>query len=128
LAERGGWFGRFRQGLARTHEALSARLDGLLGRELDPAVFDELEETLLQADLGVRTTDAAIARLREQSTPYHLAHGLLDHAAHLLRMDQDDAAAAALGEAAGIAERLRCRPLLDRAETIQSAQPRTAAS
>jgi len=67
LAERGGWFGRFRQGMARTREALSARLDGLLGRELDPAVFDELEETLLQADLGVRTTDAAIARLREQA-------------------------------------------------------------
>jgi len=71
---------------------------------------------------------AAISRLREKSTPYHLAHGLLDHAAHLLRMDQDEAAAAALGEAAGIAERLRCRPLLDRAETIQSARPRTAAS
>jgi len=53
--------------MARTREALSARLDGLLGRELDPAVFDELEETLLQADLGVRTTDAAIARLREQA-------------------------------------------------------------
>lgn len=58
--------------------------------------------------------------LREQSTPYHLAHGLLDHAAHLLRMDQD--------AAVGIAERLRCLPLLDRAETIQPARPRTAAS
>jgi len=67
LAERGGWLGRFRQGLARTREALSARLDGLLGRELDPSVFDELEEVLLQADLGVPTTDAAIARLREQA-------------------------------------------------------------
>jgi len=39
----------------------------LLGRELDPSVFDELEEALLQADLGVPTTDAAIARLREQA-------------------------------------------------------------
>jgi hypothetical protein len=71
---------------------------------------------------------AAISSLREQSTPYHLAHGLLDHAAHLLRMDQDEAAAAAIGEAVGIADRLRCRPLLDRAETIQSARLRTAAT
>jgi len=65
LAKAGGWFGKFRQGLARTREALSARLDDLLGRELDPAYYDELEEILLQADLGVGTTDAVIARLRE---------------------------------------------------------------
>ena len=71
---------------------------------------------------------AAIAGLRQHSTPYHLAHGLLDHAAHLLRTGDDGAAAAATGEAAGIAERLGCQPLLDRAETIQPARPRTAAS
>jgi|SRR5580704_7132752 hypothetical protein len=71
---------------------------------------------------------AAISSLREQSTPYHLAHGLLDHAAHLLRTDEDEAAAAAISEAADIGERLRCRPLLDRADTFQPARPRTAAS
>jgi len=71
---------------------------------------------------------AAISSLREQSTPYHLAHGLLDHAAQLLRTDEDEAAAAAIDEAAGIGERLRCRPLLDRADTIQPARSRTAAS
>jgi hypothetical protein len=43
-------------------------------------------------------------------------------------MDEDKAAAAAIGEAAGIAERLRCQPLLDRADTIQPATPRTAVS
>jgi class 3 adenylate cyclase/tetratricopeptide (TPR) repeat protein len=71
---------------------------------------------------------AAIAGLREHSTPYHLAHGLLDHAAYLLRVGEDEAAAAATGEAAGIAERLGCQPLGDRVETIQPARPRTAAS
>jgi len=70
---------------------------------------------------------ATITSLREQSTPYHLAHGLLDHAARLLRTDEDEALAA-IGEAVGIGERLHCRPLLDRAETIQSAQLRTTAS
>ena len=71
---------------------------------------------------------AAISSLREQSTPYHLAHGLLDHAAHLRRTDEDEAAAAAIGEAVSIGERLHCGPLLDRAETIQSARLRTTAS
>jgi len=67
LASSGGWFVRFREGLSRTRHALSTRLDGLLGRELDPAFYDEVEETLIQADLGVRTTDAVVARLKELS-------------------------------------------------------------
>ena len=71
---------------------------------------------------------AAISGLRELSTPYHLAHGLLDHAAHLSYLGDDQAAAAAASEAAGIAARLGCQPLLDRAETIQPARPRTEAS
>ena len=71
---------------------------------------------------------SAIGRLRELSTPYHLAHGLLDHAAHLAALGDDQAAAAAIGEAVGIAARLGCQPLADRADTIQSARPRAAAS
>jgi adenylate/guanylate cyclase family protein len=71
---------------------------------------------------------AAITSLREQSTPYHLAHGLLDHAVYLQGTDEDEAAAAAIDEAAGVGERLRCQPLLDRVETIQPARSRTAAS
>jgi hypothetical protein len=46
---------------------------------------------------------AAVAGLRQHSTPYHLAHGLLDHAQHLSRLGDGQAAAAAIGEAAGIA-------------------------
>ncbi len=65
---------------------------------------------------------AAIQRLREQSTPYHLAHGLLDHAEYLRSAgdapDIDGAAAAAIEEARAIAGRLRCQPLLDRADVL----------
>ena len=71
---------------------------------------------------------AAIAGLRQHSTPYHLAHGLLDHAGYLTRLDDAEAAAAAIGEAADIARRLGCQPLLDRADTAQPAGPRTVAS
>jgi class 3 adenylate cyclase/predicted ATPase len=58
---------------------------------------------------------AAIAGLRERSTPYHLAHGLLDHAQYLLGYGDADAAALAVQEARDIADRLRCQPLFDRA-------------
>jgi hypothetical protein len=65
----------------------------------------------------------AIRRAAPALHPYHLAHGLLDHAAHLLRTGDDEAAAAAIGEARGIAQRLRCQPLLDRAEHLTPARP-----
>jgi class 3 adenylate cyclase/predicted ATPase len=84
---------------------------------------------LTAADAGPDTGAAfaaAIAGLRQHSTPYHLAHGLLDHAARLLRADDDEAAQAAIGEARVIAQRLRCQPLLDRAELIHPAEPRPA--
>ena len=71
---------------------------------------------------------AAVAGLRQHSTPYHLAHGLLDHAAHRAARGDTEAATAATGEARSIAQRLGCQPLMDRAETIQLARPRTAAS
>jgi len=71
---------------------------------------------------------AAISALRQHSTPYHLAHGLLDHAEHLSLRGDDQAAAAATSEAAEIAQRLGCQPLLDRAETTQSSRPHVAAS
>jgi hypothetical protein len=64
---------------------------------------------------------SAISSLREHSTPYHLAHGLLDHARHLLDQPDADAAAAATGEAGDIARRLRCQPLLDRAAAMARA-------
>ncbi len=63
----GGWLGRFREGLARTRQALGTRLDELFGRPLDETFYEDLEETLLAADLGAGTTEAVIARLRERA-------------------------------------------------------------
>jgi class 3 adenylate cyclase/predicted ATPase len=61
---------------------------------------------------------AAITGLRDRSTPYHLAHGLLDHAGYLIRHGDADAASPAIEEARGIGRRLRCQPLLDRADVL----------
>ncbi len=60
----------------------------------------------------------AVAELRQHSTPYHLAHGLLDHAAWLTAQGDGQAADAAVTEAAAIAARLGCQPLLDRAASL----------
>ncbi len=67
---------------------------------------------------------AAISSLREQSTPYHLAHGLLDQAGYLAAHGDAEAAAGAIDEARAIGRRLRCQPLLDRADAVQDAEAR----
>ena len=70
---------------------------------------------------------AAVGGLRELSTPYHLAHGLLDYAGYLTRLGDDGAAAAATREARDIADNLRCQPLLDRADASERARSRLPA-
>jgi hypothetical protein len=69
---------------------------------------------------------AAITSLRELSTPYHLAHGLLDYVQYLVRTGDAEAAAPAVEEAGGIAGRLRCQPLLDRAVDLTPARTTSA--
>ncbi len=66
---------------------------------------------------------AAIRGLRERGTPYHLAHGLLDHADYLGEAGDTEAAAQAVDEAHGIAERLGCQPMLDRIDSMASTPP-----
>ncbi len=62
----GGWFGRLKQGLARTRQQLGTRLSGLFGagRKLDEAFYEELESVLLTSDLGVAATQALLDGLR----------------------------------------------------------------
>jgi hypothetical protein len=73
-----------------------------------------------QADADTGAAFAAvITGLRQHSTPYHLAHGLIDHAQYLVGVGDNQAAAA--DEAHDLAQRMRGQPLLDRAETAQPA-------
>ncbi|MGE5552365.1 MAG: signal recognition particle-docking protein FtsY [Betaproteobacteria bacterium] len=73
--EGGGILARLRQGLARTREGLRTRLGELIShsRSLDQEFFDELEAILLQADVGVATTEKILARLRERIKADRLA-------------------------------------------------------
>ena len=59
---------RFRDRLGRSRAALSRGLAGLLARGTgDDAAWDELEEALLAADVGVATTGELIERLRARA-------------------------------------------------------------
>jgi len=57
------------QGLARTRNAIFSRIAAVLGAsEVTPAVWDELEELLIQADVGVETTLELMERLRRRAS------------------------------------------------------------
>jgi hypothetical protein len=108
---------------------LLALLDDYQPRHLAPML--RAERDLAGARLAAADGDpdaaaafaAAISSLRAQSTPYHLAHGLLDYAWYLTRLPDAEATARAVGEARDIADRLRCQPLLDRAADLTPAAP-----
>jgi hypothetical protein len=114
-----------------TTDELLAMLDALQPGRLPPMLRAErdLARARLARDDGTELA-AAITAQRELSTPYHLAHGLLDYAAVLSRRGEAEAAAAAAAEATAIAVQLRCQPLLDRAAAtaVADARPRTRAT
>lgn len=64
--EKPGLFGRFRRAVAKSREALTDQLEEILEgrREIDPELLEDLEMTLISADLGVRTTDEILEEVR----------------------------------------------------------------
>jgi fused signal recognition particle receptor len=62
-----GIFARMAERLVKTREKLSGAIDVIaVGRKIDDQVLDELEEALVTADLGVKTSLALIADIRGQ--------------------------------------------------------------
>jgi fused signal recognition particle receptor len=55
----------FQAALARSREAFRAGLDRVFGKPLDPRSLDELEETLLRSDVGVKTTEQLLDAVRK---------------------------------------------------------------
>jgi fused signal recognition particle receptor len=61
------WLGRLRQGLEKTRRGFVTQLLDNLGDDpLTPEVLDDLETTLLRADVGVRATDQVLDALRQR--------------------------------------------------------------
>ncbi|MCS6232425.1 signal recognition particle-docking protein FtsY [Shewanella baltica] len=64
-----GLFARLKRGLMRTSENIGSGFIGLFrGKKIDDDLFEELEEQLLIADVGVETTTRLIKNLTEQAS------------------------------------------------------------
>ncbi len=62
-----GFFDKLKAGLFKTKDALVGKIDGLFKkfRKVDEDLFDELEELLISADIGVNTVMDILDELRE---------------------------------------------------------------
>ena len=69
-----GFFDKIKEGLAKTRNALSATLGSVFSgfSEIDDDFYDELEESLILADLGMDTVLKAVDRLRKAVREQHL--------------------------------------------------------
>ena len=69
-----GFFDKIKKGLAKTKQALGSTLGGIFTgfSNIDDDFYDELEEALILADLGVETACKAVERLRKAVKEQHL--------------------------------------------------------
>lgn len=69
-----GFFERLKNGLSKTREVLFTPLDRVFGAftRIDEDLFDELEEVLIMADVGVVQTQRILDQLRERVKKEHL--------------------------------------------------------
>ena len=63
----GSWFSRLKEGLSKTRNDIVGQISGLLrvGRTIDEELMEEIEEILIQADVGVNTTLELMDNVRE---------------------------------------------------------------
>jgi len=67
--QRPSFLDRMKEAVARTRENLTERIEDVvsLGKEIDRATLDDLEGTLIGADLGTATTHEVLQKLREKA-------------------------------------------------------------
>ncbi len=91
--EGGGFFERLKAGLAKTSKSLLGSIDGIvMGKKvIDQALFDELEEVLIMADVGPAFTHELIDKMKEKVSrreldkPEHLRRALSESMAEILQ-------------------------------------------
>src|ERR1700683_4029973 len=75
--EKKSLFDRMRQAVSRTRDSLGERIDGVLaiGRSVDEAALEELEMSLIAADIGVTTAAEIANNLRERAKRQQIRDG-----------------------------------------------------
>ena len=70
-----GRFRRLRENLRKTRQALTSELQATLFEELDEHTWERLEEALIYADVGAKTTAEVVAALEQEATSGTLSGG-----------------------------------------------------
>ncbi len=72
---RRGMFSRLRENLRKTRQALGAELQATLFEEVNDETWERLEEALIYADVGARTTARVVAELEREATAGDITGG-----------------------------------------------------
>jgi fused signal recognition particle receptor len=72
---RAGRFRRLRESLRRTRQALRSEIQATLFEDLDEQTWERLEEALIYADVGARTTAQVVQELEREATEGSLSGG-----------------------------------------------------
>lgn len=72
--EKQGFFGRLKAGLSKTRNQIVKGIDSVFNgfTNIDDDFYEELEETLIMGDLGVRATDSILKNLKKQVKENHI--------------------------------------------------------
>src|SRR5919206_4375344 len=62
------FFRRLRENMRKTREALGAEIQATLFETLDDETWERLEEALIMADVGARTTAQVVGQLEQEAT------------------------------------------------------------
>ncbi len=96
--EKKGFFAKLKEGLDKTRKNIMGGVDTVLGSftKIDEDLFEELEEALIMADMGVQTTMQIVENLRQrvkrerQTDPSAIKGMLIDEITAILQDDTDD--------------------------------------
>jgi fused signal recognition particle receptor len=66
--QRRGMFSRLRENLRKTRQALGAEIQATLFEEVNDETWERLEEALIYADVGARTTAQVVGQLEREAT------------------------------------------------------------
>ncbi len=69
-----GFFARLKQGLTKTRDNIKNRIDVAFdeSRQIDDEFYEDLEEALVMADVGIDATEGIIERLKEKVKERHI--------------------------------------------------------
>ncbi len=72
--EKKGFFGRLVAGLTKTRKSIASGFDDIFSgfSAIDDDFYEELEEVLVMADIGIHTTETIIEDLKEKVKEQHL--------------------------------------------------------